>query len=189
VFLGGDDTPIGNLAKWNRVTLSNLTIRDVAAAWIDGNTNKGDASTCANRSIEGTVQSFEWSGQASGVEAAAPETGDSLFMYCGANTPHVRLVTVKKVDTSQLSNDSGCTGSTVVHINQVSYTGPSGTAQGGCSGAPILTSDGKIVAMHLWGSLDGTIGGGLYAPYIKQELGFLKWYGTATFPNNAQVCQ
>lgn len=63
---------------------------------------------------------------------------------------------------------------------------------GGDSGSPVLTQDGKIVAMHQWGN--SVTGGGILAQYIRYVLDFppnapSKWYGTTTFPYNGQVCQ
>jgi len=174
----------GNVVKWTPIA-SGSNDRDVAAAWIDDvNRIMGDASTCANRSIESNNAPFEWSG----LEAETPQHGDLVLMYCSYD-PHVRSLLVDRVNISVPNVNSGCVSGTVTKVNQVTFTASNGTFSDGCSGSPILTYDNKIVAMLQWGSFNGNSGGGLWAPYIKQQIGFSKWYGYSTFPNNPQVCQ
>jgi hypothetical protein len=176
---------VANVVKWTQQ--GEPTTRDVAAAWIDnGDRVMGDASTCANTTIEGKTFPV-WSG----LEASRPQQGDALFMYCSYD-PHIRSVVVDEVDVSYPNIVNGCIPSlSWILLNQVTMSAGVGTFQQGCSGSPILTFDDKIVAFLSWGRFPplANFGGGLYAPYIKQEIGFSKWYGSSTFPNNSQVCQ
>ena len=109
-------------------------------------------------------------------------------------------VKVDAVDVSvPLIYASTCGGANYMGIHHVKYHSvrpPDYTFVGqpmldGDSGAIVLNSLGQIVAMHQWSDA-GTqrvYGGGVLASYIRTYLGFTKWYGTTTFPNNTQVCQ
>lgn len=178
----------GQVIKWTPINVgSRYSTLDVAAAWIDDAAqNQGDSSSCADRRIEGgTEHSFDWTG----MEGTAAQ-GNVLYMY-SKNNPHYKPVTVKKVDVSEsLIYATSCLpGYSLTYLHQLEVTAPIGTLDSGSSGAPIMTVDGKIVAMFQWANYLENRGGGILASYIRTTLGFRNWYGTSTFPNNAQVCQ
>jgi hypothetical protein len=181
------DQRIGQVVKWTAST-PGTSVYDVAAAWIDNDVDQGNSSLCANRRIE---QIGEWSGL--DADQNTLFVGQTLQVYT-YNNPHTKTVLIERVDVAESGIETDCgDGGFVTHLGQVTFTSPKKNLATGDSGAPVMTTDGKFVAMFQWGSFDsqgrGVRGGGVMGKYIKSQLGFSKWYGTATFPNHPQVCQ
>jgi len=179
---------IGQVVRWTN-NQPGTSVYDVAAAWMDNDLDQGNSSLCADQ----TVNEFGyWSGQDVDTNTLRPGlTTLTLYTINSTATGHKRTVIVSDVDMNVPGIATHCgSGGTVTHLNQVKYTAPNFDLADGDSGSPVLTSDGKFVAMAQWaGKPDGYIGGGILGTYIKSVLGFSKWYGTATFLNNPLICQ
>ncbi len=181
-------SPIGRVVKWTPLT-PNTAVVDAAAAWVDNDFNQGNGSLCVDRHIEGWGN---WTG-----DEFIPTVGQQLRMVSSqysSGSSHVIPITVNEVDVPQFGVESQCSPSaTVNYIHQVFFTTNGRPFLDGDSGSPIVTLDGRIVAMHMWswppGSLFYGQGGGTLARYVREAVGFTKWYGTTTFPYHTQVCQ
>lgn len=172
---------VGQVIRWTALNPGGSTL-DVAAAWADNDNNQGNCSLSVNRDIQGLGS---WTGE------EEPMPNESPRMFSGWDPHAGAYVLINSVDVEwpgvQLLRCSGTPTSKYLH--QLTYTPFTRTLRAGDSGAPIVTSGKKLVAMHQWSLPDGSYGGGVLARYIRQELGFSKWYGTATFPDHPSICQ
>lgn len=184
--ISGTPQTIGQVVRWIRQVPGSSSY-DVAAAWMDNDVNQGNSSLCADQ----TINEFGfWTGL--DVDESTLFVGQELRIYT-MMPGHVRNVTFQNANVSEPGVQTDCgSGGFVTKTGQATYRSPNGDLADGDSGSPVLTLDGKLVAMHLWDARQNGIpfrGGGTMGKNIKSALGFSKWYGTATFPNNPLICQ
>lgn len=186
---------IGQVVKWTPIG-TNEASHDVAAAWMDNDMNQGNSSLCMSPSVD------NW-GSITGQEIAPAmiTTSMTLYVVSSRETQQIHAIPVQpitvNVNQNVLSICRSDPGSTHLARNQIYYRSLLGQPfAAGDSGAPVLTGSGEIVGMHNWGwdSLPPSdpryaTGGGTLALYIRDSLGFSKWYGTSTFPHHPQICQ
>jgi hypothetical protein len=182
----GANSLIGQIVRWIP-DRRNTSTYDVAAAFMDNDGNQGNSSLCADQ----TINEFGyWSGL--DVDESTLVLNQELRMYT-VNNPHVKILRFQSANSTKTNVDTNCIPvGQVTKIGQAIYTYPNRDNQGGDSGSPVLTLDGRLVAMHTWSQDQGSnpsTGGGTMGKNIKSALGFSKWYGTATFPNNPSICQ
>lgn len=172
---------IGQVVRWTALNPGGLTL-DVAAAWADNDVNQGNCSLSVNREIDGLGS---WTGEEEPMPSESPRMFSGWDPHAG-NYVLINAVNVMRPGVTLL----GCSGQpTSDYRNQLVYYAFTRLIRAGDSGAPIVTSQKKLIAMHQWSFEDGSFGGGALAFYIRQELGISKWYGTAKFPDHPQVCQ
>jgi hypothetical protein len=193
-----DISRVGWVTKWTPFpNSSNQIAYDLAAAWMDSDKNQRNSSLCTTPFIDG------W-GPWTGTEADTSQIrqNDTLFVVSGFD-PHIIPVTVKIVNTVVNVGPTPCSSAEPPLDTQLIFTSQlvdSTTHEGrgidfGDSGSIIMTPDSKIVGMVQWGGQPpgSTIygeGGGMLAWRIRTLLGFSKWYGTTTMPNNGLgICQ
>ena len=122
---------------------------DVAAAWMDNDFQQGNNSLCADRHI---AVKGDWTGAE--LRSSFPTVGDNLYLFSSLD-PHQKPVVVDAVFATQPGvtivwvRAPSC--EKVTYLNQITYHSPTGQLTGGDSGSPVLTIDGKIVAMTLMG--------------------------------------
>jgi hypothetical protein len=183
----GSSQNVGQIVRWTN-SQPGASVTDVAAAWMDNDINQANSSLCADQTIN---QFGLWSGQDVNLGDLRPnQTLLIMQTLHSTQNDHKRTVRVSRVNVSISDVGTDCgDGGRVTYLNQVEYTAPNFDLVDGDSGAPVLTNQGQFVAMHQWSTSNGSTGGGIAGAYIKSVLGFSKWYGTATFPNNPLICQ
>jgi hypothetical protein len=182
----GSTSTIGQVIKWHRL-VGGGDILDVAAAYLDSDFNQGNSSLCAQRSILQSTQS-PFTG-----DERVPSVDDTVFVI-SALDPHVISAKVQRVDYNEDGDAQPCSAGLGTFPHNVRIRSQGRAWAFGDSGSPIITGDGRLVAILTWSRRDPEDnllrrGGGLMASHIRSFFGLLRWYGHNTYPNHPQICQ
>jgi hypothetical protein len=172
---------VGFAQMWDPDRASGFTT-DVAAAFMDNDSNDGNGSLSADRKQELWTEIRGSNFRFTGLEV--PPMVDETVYVVTKNLPHVMQAVITKINSNSIPINLDCSSGTYYLSNQMYLTGVTQFSVDD-SGSLVLDGVGSVVGMFNWQvNADRRKGGGTQASTIRDILHFDAWYGTDTINDN-----